>query len=55
VRAAYRGQEAQGGASRIAVYSKRTGGETPTSAELVRESASELTPLLKQLEGRRVP
>jgi Transposase DDE domain len=55
VRAAYRDQEDQVGASLISVYSKLNGVETHTSAELVRYSASELTPLIEQLEGRRVP
>jgi IS4 transposase len=55
VRAAYRDQEDQVGASLISVYGKLNGVETHTSAELVRYSASELTPLIEQLEGRRVP
>jgi hypothetical protein len=55
VRAAYRDQEDQVGASLISVDSQLNGVETHTSAELVRSSASELTPLIARLEGRRVP
>jgi IS4 transposase len=55
VRAAYRDQEAKVGASRISLYNKLNGVETHTSAELVRYSATELTPLIEQLEGARTP
>jgi hypothetical protein len=54
VRAAYRGREDEVGASLIAVYNKLNGLETHTAAELVRSSASVLTPLIEQLDGARV-
>jgi IS4 transposase len=54
VRAAYREREDEMGASLISVYNKLNGIETHTSAELVRYSASELTPLIEQLDGVRV-
>jgi hypothetical protein len=54
VRAAYRDCEDEVGASLIAVYNKLNGLETHTSAELVRYSASVLTPLIEQLDGARV-
>jgi Transposase DDE domain len=55
VRAAYRDQEDKVGASLISLYNKLNGVETHTSAELVRYSASMLTPLIEQLEGTRAP
>ena len=55
VRAAYRDQEDKVGASLISLYNKLNGVETHTSAELVRYSAAELAPLIKQLGGARVP
>src|SRR6266446_5732774 len=54
VRAAYRDRADDVGASLIAVYNKRNGLETHTSAALVRSSASVLTPLIAQLDGARV-
>ena len=54
VRAAYREREDEVGASLISVYNKLNGVETRTSAELVRYSASALTPLIEQLDGARV-
>ena len=54
VRAAYRDQEDKVGASLISLYNKLNGVETHTSAELVRYSASGLTPLIEQLDGARV-
>src|SRR5713101_7732073 len=54
VRAAYRDREDEVGASLISVYNKLNGLETHTSAELVRYSASVLTPLIEQLDGARV-
>jgi len=54
VRAAYRDREDDVGASLISVYNKLNGLETHTSAELVRYSASVLTPLIEQLDGTRV-
>jgi Transposase DDE domain len=55
VRAAYRDHEAQVGASLISLYNKLNGVETHTSAELVRYSATELAPLIEQLDGARAP
>ena len=54
VRAAYREREDDVGASLISVYNTLNGLETHTSAELVRYSASVLTPLIEQLDGTRV-
>ena len=54
VRAAYREREDDVGASLISVYNTLNGLETHTSAELVRYSASVLTPLIEQLAGTRV-
>jgi Transposase DDE domain len=53
VRAAYRDHEDQVGASLISLYNKLNGVETHTSAELVRYSATELRPLIAQLDGKR--
>ena len=55
VRAAYRDHEDKVGASLISLYNKLNGVETHTSAELVRYSAAELTPLIAQLDGKRRP
>ena len=55
VRAAYRDQEEQVGASLISLYNKLNGVETHTSAELVRYSAAVLAPLIEQLDGARAP
>ena len=55
VRAAYREREGEGAVSLISVYNKLNGLETHTSAELVRYSASVLTPLIEQLDGARAP
>src|SRR5438132_5255073 len=55
VRAAYRDQEDQGGASLLSLSSKRNGVETHTSAELVRDSAAVLTPWIEPLAGARAP
>jgi Transposase DDE domain len=55
VHAAYREQEDSVGASLISVYNKLNGVETHTSAELVRYSATELRPLITQLDGERSP
>ena|SRR5947209_19162899 len=53
VRAAYRNRQDEVGASLISVDNKLNGVETHTSAELVRESASVLRPLIVQLDGVR--
>jgi IS4 transposase len=55
VRAAYRDHEDQVGASLISLYNKLNGVETHTSAELVRYSATELAPLIEQLDSARAP
>ena len=55
VRAAYREREDEVATSLISVYNKLNGLETHTSAELVRYSASVLTPLIEQLDGERAP
>ena len=55
VRAAYRDHEDQVGASLTSLYNKLNGVETHTSAALVRYSATELTPLIEQLDGARAP
>jgi IS4 transposase len=55
VRAAYRDCEEEVGASLISVYNKLNGVETHTSAELVRYSAAELTPVIEELDGERAP
>jgi hypothetical protein len=54
-RAAYRAHEADGGTSIISVSQKLHGLETHTSAELVRESARELAPLMASMGGERAP
>jgi hypothetical protein len=55
VRSAYRNQEADVGTSIVSVYNKLNGLETHTSAELVRYSAGEFTPLIDQMGGGREP
>jgi hypothetical protein len=55
VRAAYRDHQETIGTSLISVYNKLNGVETPTSAALVRYSATELQPLITQLDGARSP
>ena len=55
VRAAYRDQADKVGASLISLYNKLNVVETHTSAELVRYSATELAPLIEQLDGARTP
>lgn len=54
VRAAYRDHEDKVGASLISLYNKLNGVETHTSAQLVCYSATELAPLIEQLDGARV-
>src|SRR6266571_1156466 len=53
VRAAYRAQQDEVGTSLVSVYSKLNGLETHTSAELVRYSAREFTPLIEHMGGER--
>lgn len=55
VRSAYRDKEADVGTSIVSVYNKLNGLETHTSAELVRYSAREFTPLIDQMGGDREP
>jgi Transposase DDE domain len=55
VHAAYRAQEAQVGTSVVSVYNKLQEIETHTSAELVRYSARQFAPLIKQVGGEREP
>jgi hypothetical protein len=55
VRAAYRAQQDEVGTSLVSVYSKLNGLETHTSAELVRYSAREFTPLIAHMGGERAP
>jgi hypothetical protein len=55
VHAAYRGREAEVGASIVSVYSKLKGIELQTSAELVRYSATALAPIVEQRGGAREP
>jgi len=53
VRAAYRAHQDEVGTSLVSVYSKLNGLETHTSAELVRYSAREFTPLIEHMGGER--
>src|SRR3989442_2893891 len=53
VRAAYRAQQDEVGTSLVSVYSTLNGLETHTSAELVRYSAREFTPLIEHMGGER--
>jgi hypothetical protein len=55
IHAAYQGLETEVGTSIVSVYNKLKGVEPQTSAELVRYSAQELTPIIDQLEGSRAP
>ena len=55
VRAAYRDQQDKVGASLLSLSHTLHGVETHTSAEVVRESATEWTPLIEQLGGRVLP
>ncbi len=55
VRAAYLAQASDVSTSIVSVYNKLNGLETHTSAELVRYSARELTPLIKQMGGECAP
>jgi IS4 transposase len=55
VRAAYRAHDADVGASLVSVYNKLNGLETHTSAELLRYSAREFTPLIAHMGGERAP
>lgn len=55
VRAAYRAQEEDVGTSIVSVYNKLNGLETHPSAELVRYSAREFSPLIDHLDGERRP
>ena len=55
VRAASRDQADQVGASLISLYHQLNGVETPTAAELVRDSAAEWAPLIEPLDGARAP
>jgi hypothetical protein len=55
VRAAYLAHEADVGTSIVSVYNKLNGLETRTSAELVRYSAREFTPLIAHMGGERGP
>jgi IS4 transposase len=53
--AAYRDRKADVGTSIVSVDNKLNGLETHTAAELVRDSARELTPLIEQVGGERQP
>jgi len=55
VHAAYRKHEDTVGTSMVSVYNKLNGVETHTAAELVRYSATGLTPLITQLGGTCTP
>jgi IS4 transposase len=55
VHAAYRHHEDNVGTSVVSVYNKLKGVETHTSAELVRYSATALTPLIAQVGGACAP
>src|SRR5215468_5308850 len=55
VRAAYREQEDEVGASLISVYNKLNGVETHTAAELVLFRSTELRLLITQQDGKRAP
>ena len=55
VRTAYLAQASDVSTSIVSVYNKLNGLETHTSAELVRYSARELTPLIKQMGGECAP
>jgi IS4 transposase len=55
VRAAYRVQQDDVGASLVSVYNKLNHLETHTAAELVRYSAREFAPLIAHMGGERAP
>ena len=55
VRAAYLAQESDVETSVVSVYNKLNGLEPHTSAELVRYSAREFSPLIEHLDGERTP
>jgi len=55
VRAAYQARASDMGTSLTSVYNKLNGLETHTSSELVRYSATELTPLIEAMGGQRKP
>ena len=55
VRAAYQAQQDDVGTSLVSVYNKLNGLETQTSAELVRYSAREFAPLIKEMGGEHTP
>ena len=55
VRAAYQARASDIGTSLTSVYNKLNGLETHTSSELVRYSATELTPLIEAMGGQRKP
>ena len=55
VRAAYRARAAEVATSLTSVSNKLNGVETHTASALVRYSATEFTPLLKQVGGAREP
>ena len=55
VRAAYRARSEEVATSLTSVYNKLNGVETHTASALVRYSATEFTPLLKQIGGAREP
>src|SRR5919202_6406171 len=55
VRAAYLAHDADVGTSIVSVYNKLNGLETRTSAELVRYSAREFSPLITHMGGERAP
>jgi len=55
IRAAYRAQQDDVATSRVSVYSKLHGLETPTSAALVRYSAREFAPLIEHMGGEHAP
>ena len=55
VHAAYQEREAEVGAWVVSVYNKLKGIELPTSAALVRYSATALEPVVEQMGGRRAP
>ena len=55
VRAAYQAQQDDVGTSLVSVYNKLNGLETQTSAELVRYSAREFAPPIKEMGGEHTP
>lgn len=55
VSAAYKAKAAALNVSRGALYQKLNGVETEVSAALIRETANELTVLIKQMDGQQMP